>query len=56
MVVRVETPSNASARTTAGPVSRAPAIAMPRAGATSYSREYIEYWAPLLQDDGETER
>lgn len=56
MVVRVKTPDDAPARQQAGPVSPARANAPPRAGATSFSREYMEYWAPLLQHDDRSER
>ncbi len=56
MVVRVKTPDSPPARQVAGSVSQALANAPPRAGATSFSREYMEYWAPLLQHDDRSER
>lgn len=57
MVVTVETPRERTARKPAGRVSRAPANATPpRPDLTSFSREYMEYWAPLLQAEHATER
>jgi len=57
MVVTVETPRERTARKPAGRVSRAPANATPpRPDLTSFSREYMEYWAPLLQSEHATER
>ena len=50
MVVRVETPPKVPARGSAGYVSEAPANGSPPSGVTSFSREYMEYWAPLLQE------
>ncbi len=56
MVVRVRTPDSPPARQPAGSVSQARANVSPRAGVTSFSREYMEYWAPLLQHDDQSER
>jgi hypothetical protein len=50
MVVRAKTLPNETARETADPVSRAKPNEIPRAGVTSYTREYMEYFAPLLDE------
>ncbi len=50
MVVRAKTLPSDPARTTAGPVSRAKPNEIPRHGVTSYTREYMDYYAPLLEE------
>ena len=49
MVVRVETPQRPPARETAGHVSRAKPNEIPRGIVTSFTREYMDYFAPLLE-------
>ena len=51
MVVRAKSPTRESARTSAGPVSRAQPNEMPRDAVTSYSREYLDYWSHLSEDE-----
>jgi len=50
MVVRAKTLPDEAARTSEGPVSRARPNEIPRHGVTSYTREYMEYYAPLLEE------
>lgn len=50
MVVRAKTLPNEAAREEADRVSRAQPNAFPRHGVTSYTREYMEYFAPLLEE------
>ncbi len=47
MVVSVSTRSNAPARGTAGDVSEASANGNGRVERSPFSREYLDYWAPL---------
>lgn len=49
MVVRVETPQRPPARDTAGQVSPAKLNKVPRGVVTSFTREYMDYFAPLLE-------
>jgi len=49
MVVRAETPQHPPARETAGHVSPAKRNQVPRGVVTSYTREYMDYYAPLLE-------
>ncbi len=50
MVVRAKTLPNDPARDPAGHVSEAKPNARPRAGVTSFTREYMDYFAPLLEE------
>lgn len=50
MVVRAKTLPNDAARETAGAVSRAKPNETPRRFVTSFMREYMEYYAPLLEE------
>ncbi len=49
MVVRVETPQRPPARETADHVSPAKRNQVPRGVVTSFTREYMDYFAPLLE-------
>lgn len=50
MVVRAKTLPSDPARATAGLVSRAKPNEMPRSGVTSFTREYMDYFAALLEE------
>lgn len=50
MVVRAKTLPNDEARETAGQVSRAKRHAVPRGVVTSFTQEYMDYFAPLLDE------
>ena len=50
MVVRAKTLPSVAAREEAGPVSRAKPNEMPRGVVTSFTREYMDYFAPLLDE------
>lgn len=50
MVVRAKTLPSDPAREMAGPVSPAKPNEAPRAGVTSFTREYMDYFAPLLEE------
>lgn len=49
MVVRAKTLPNVPAREPAGPVSRAKPNEIPRGVVTSFTREYMDYYAALLE-------
>lgn len=49
MVVRVSERTDVSARPTAGPVSEASANGNSRGERSPFSREYLDYWAPLVE-------
>ena len=49
MVVRAKTLPSDPARVTAGPVSRAKPNEIPRGAVTSFTREYMDYYAALLE-------
>ncbi len=50
MVVRAKTLPSDPARETAGPVSRAKTNGIPRGPVTSFTREYMDYYAPLFEE------
>ena len=50
MVVRAKTLPSDPARRPAGHVSEAKPNDAPRAGVTSFTREYMDYFAPLLEE------
>ncbi len=50
MVVRAKTLPRDEARETVGPVSRAKTNTIPPVGVTSFTREYMDYFAPLFED------
>ncbi len=50
MVVRAKTLPDEAARRQADPVSPAKPNEFPRHGVTSYTREYMDYFASLLEE------
>jgi len=50
MVVRAKTLPSDPARETAGHVSRAKPNEVPRGVVTSFTREYMDYYAPLFEE------